>query len=38
MIGKHLSGRANYTNEIDKILTVAIAARHLLRMRVPECS
>ncbi len=31
MVQEHLEGRANYTNEIDALMTVAIAGRSLLK-------
>ena len=33
MIGDHVAGRRNYTDEIDALLTIAVTARTLLRPR-----
>jgi hypothetical protein len=38
MIEGHLAGRANYTSEIDKLLTVALTAKHLLTARGLQCN
>ncbi len=39
MIGDHVAGRRNYTDEIDALLTIAMTARTLLTPRpaLPDC-
>lgn len=34
MVEDHISGRRNYTNEIDRLMTIAMAHRTLLKVRV----
>jgi len=35
MVDDHIRGRANYTDELDKLLTIAVASRTLLRAAIP---
>ena len=36
MVADHIAGRANYTDEIDKLMTLTLVARTLLKAPEPR--